>query len=159
MAEIKIKYFDSFEEHKLKKIEKGDWIDLRINGVKVITSRGKEIKFSGDVYNIQPNAVVCISLGIAMQLPKGYEAYILPRSSLFLKHGLLLTNSMGLIDNSYNGDEDEWKGVFYSTRNTTLQKGERILQFRIMKNMPAVEFKEMEQLGISSRGGFGSTDK
>ena len=147
---IKIKYFEG--ANKLKSIEKGDWIDLYAN---------KEIF-------IPKGQRAMIPLGIAMELPKGYEAHIVPRSSTFKTWGIILVNSIGIIDNSYNGDNDQWHFPAYCLESRTIvdgregtliQKGDRICQFRIVENQPSIEFIEVESLGNEDRGGFGSTGR
>lgn len=147
---IKIKYFEG--ANKLKSIEKGDWIDLYAN---------KEIF-------IPKGQRAMIPLGIAMELPKGYEAHIVPRSSTFKTWGIILVNSVGIIDNSYNGDNDQWHFPAYCLESRTIvdgregtliQKGDRICQFRIVENQPSIEFIEVESLGNEDRGGLGSTGR
>lgn len=147
---IKIKYFEG--ANKLKSIEKGDWIDLYAN---------KEIF-------IPKGQRAMIPLGIAMELPKGYEAHIVPRSSTFKTWGIILVNSIGIIDNSYNGDNDQWHFPAYCLESRTIvdgregtliQKGDRICQFRIVENQPSIEFIEVENLENEDRGGFGSTGR
>lgn len=137
---IKIKYFDN-ELQRIEKIDKGDWIDLRA-AEDVVMDKG-DFKL--------------ISLGIAMKLPEGYEAHIVPRSSTFKNFGIIQTNHCGVIDESYCGDEDVWKFPALAMRHTVIHKGDRICQFRIMKKMPPVRFEEIEKLEAASRGGFGST--
>lgn len=142
-VEIKIKYFDKFLE-KLTPIEKisvGDWIDLR-SAESVILKAGE--------YQL-------IRLGVGMILPDGYEAHVLPRSSTPSKFGIMCANSMGVIDNSYSGDADEWKFPAVAIRDTVIEKGDRIAQFRIVRNQPNVEFKLVTRLNEKSRGGIGST--
>lgn len=142
MLEIKIKYFADFsEEEKVQKISVGDWIDLRA---------ATDIFLDKDVFKMIP-------LGVGMILPEGYEAHIVPRSSTFKKYGILQTNHMGVIDNAYSGDEDEWKMPVYGTKHSTIAKGTRICQFHIVEKMPEVTFTEVEHLNEVSRGGFGST--
>ena len=92
-----------------------------------------------------------------MELPEGYEALLAPRSSTYRKYHILQTNSVGVIDHSYCGDEDEWKFPAYATEMTVIHKNERICQFRIQKVQPEIEFEEVSALGHVSRGGFGST--
>ena len=140
METIKIKYFDK-EIDKIEKISKGDWIDLR-------SAEDVELK-SGDFK--------LISLGISMELPKGYEAYVVPRSSTFKTWGIIQTNSMGIIDESYCGDNDIWKYPVYATRDTIIHKNDRICQFRIMEHQPTIEFEEVDTLGNEDRNGFGTT--
>ena len=100
-----------------------------------------------------------IPLGVAMEIPEGYEAHLVPRSSTFKTWGLLQTNSMGVIDRSYCGDEDMWRMPVYATSDTVIHVNDRIAQFRIMENQPKILFDEVESLGNISRGGFGSTGK
>ena len=101
--------------------------------------------------------VLICGLGFAMELGKGYEAHIIPRSSTFAKKGLQLTNSVGLIDSSYCGDRDEWMAVFYATRPGSIKVGDRLVQMTIQKTNPPVEFEDGETLGNEDRGGYGST--
>lgn len=136
---VKVKYHRGIE--KLKSIAKGDWIDLRA---------AKDVMMTEGEYKQIP-------LGVSMQLPKGYEALVIPRSSTFKRLGILCANSIGLIDESYCGDEDEWKFPAYAVRNTVIRKGERIAQFRIIEHQPEITFDEVESLENESRGGFGST--
>lgn len=143
METIRIKYF-SDEIERLRYIDgKSDWIDLR-------ASERVELK-KGD-YKLIP-------LGVAMQLPEGYEAHVVPRSSTFKTYGVIQTNSCGVIDGSYCGDEDIWKMPVYATRDTVIEKNDRICQFRIMKNQPKILFEETKKLNNQNRGGFGSTGK
>jgi len=138
--QIKIKYFDE-ELEKIKKISVGDWIDLRA---------AKTIELKKDEFKLIP-------LGIAMELPKGYEAHIVPRSSTFKKFGVIQTNHQGVVDESYKGDNDQWFFPAYALRDTIINKNDRICQFRIVEKMPEIEFIEVEKLGNEDRGGHGST--
>ncbi len=138
---IRIKYFHP-EMEKLTYIDgKSDWIDLRC-------AERTELK-AGDFK--------LIPLGVAMALPEGYEAHVAPRSSTFKKWGILQTNSVGIIDNSYCGDNDQWCLPVYATRDTVLEFGDRICQFRIVENQPKIHFEEVDHLNGADRGGFGST--
>lgn len=138
--ELKVKYF-SKEIEKLTREKVGDWIDLR--AAETVELRAGEFKL--------------IPLGVGMILPEGYEAHIVPRSSTFKTWGIIQTNHMGVIDNSYSGDNDQWKFPAYATRDTIIKKGDRICQFRIVENQPDFDIVEVEKLNDSSRGGFGST--
>ncbi len=139
---IKIKYFtDGIDE--ITKIERGDWIDLR----------------SAEDIQMKVGDFKLISLGVAMQLPKGYEAHIVPRSSTFKNFGIIQTNHCGIIDESYCGDNDIWRFPAYALRDTVIHKNDRICQFRIVEKMPEVEFVEVKELEHEDRGGFGSTGK
>lgn len=140
---LKIKYH-SKEIEKLNYIDgKSDWIDLR-SAENVILKKG-EFRL--------------ISLGISIQLPKGYEAVIVPRSSTFKNFGILQTNHMGVIDESYCGDQDLWMMPVLAVRDTQIKVNDRICQFRIQKHQPQIQFEETDFLGNSNRGGFGSTGK
>lgn len=139
---IKVKYTKP-NMLPIEKYETGDWIDLRC---------GQDTYLEPGEYNLIP-------LGVAMQLPDGYEAHIIPRSSTFRKYKVLLANSYGLIDNSYCGDGDEWKFPVYATEETFIPKNERICQFRIVKKQPVIEFETVETLGNPDRGGLGSTGR
>ena len=123
---------------KIRKTEVGDWIDLYA---------------AEDVHLLQGECRP-VSLGVSMKLPDGYEAHIVPRSSTFKNWGILQTNGMGIIDNSYSGDNDVWGMPVYATRNTSIKKGDRICQFRIVKKMDMPEFAEVDSLGGEDRGGF-----
>lgn len=139
--EIKIKYFTDKIE-KLRYIDgKSDWIDLR----------------AAEDVTLEAGEFCLIPLGIAMQLPKGYEAHIVPRSSTFKNFGVLQTNHMGLIDETYCGDGDQWHFPAYALRDTEIHVNDRICQFRIIEHQPKIEFEEVEILGNSNRGGIGST--
>ena len=141
MEQIKIKYFTD-KIDKLTYIDgKSDWIDLR--AAETVELKAGEFKL--------------IPLGVAMQLPEGYEAHIVPRSSTFKNYGILQTNSCGIVDGSYCGDDDMWKMPVYAVRDTRIEINERIAQFRIVENQPKIEFKEVKSLLNSNRGGFGST--
>lgn len=122
---------------------KSDWIDLR----------------AADRVELKAGEFAFIDLGVSMQLPEGYEAHIVPRSSTFKRWGILQTNSVGVIDNSYCGTEDVWKMPVYATRDTVIEAGDRVCQFRIVPNQPEFSFSEVEFLEGENRGGFGSTGK
>lgn len=140
MVQITIKYFDG-EIQNVEKIAVGDWIDLR--------SRINLSAKAGDYYEIP--------LGVAMILPEGCEAIVAPRSSSFKRYGFIQVNSVGIIDESYSGDFDEWKLPVYFIRDSVIRKGDRICQFRIQKKMPEIEFHTVNTLYRKSRGGLGTT--
>lgn len=143
METIKIKYFTD-KIDKLTYIEgKSDWIDLR--AAEEVTLKKGEFKL--------------IPLGVAMQLPKGYEAHIVPRSSTFKNFGIIQTNHQGVIDCSYCGDNDQWMMPVLAVRDTHISVNDRICQFRIMQNQPVITFNEVTALEGANRGGFGSTGK
>ena len=138
--EIMIKYHDK-DLGKIEKIPTGDWIDLRA---------AEQVDLWAGEFKIIP-------LGISMKLPEGYEAHVLPRSSTFKKWGILMVNSMGIIDESYCGNRDIWGFPALAMRNTTIFKGDRICQFRIMPKMGEIQFREVDDMEADDRGGFGST--
>lgn len=140
METIKIKYLTD-KIDKIKKIAVGDWIDLRA---------AEDVVLKAGEYKL-------ISLGVAMQLPKGYEAHIVPRSSTYKNFGIIQTYHQAVIDESYCGDEDVWRYPAYALRDTVIHANDRICQFRIMKKQPVIEFEEVEELGNENRGGIGST--
>lgn len=159
-AEIKIKYHNNNLEklHNIGDSQKSAWIDLRV---------------AEDVF-IPEGQFKLVSLGISMKLPEGYEAHIVPRSSTFKNFGIIQTNSMGVIDNSYSGDNDVWKFPAYcvkgkddlffndvgvTVKGTYLHVNDRICQFRIEKQQPDIAFEEVDHLDSVDRGGFGSTGK
>ena len=143
MKNIQIKYFTD-EIEKLTYIDgKSDWIDLRA---------AKEMELKAGQYAMIP-------LGVAMKLPEGYEAHIVPRSSTYKNYGLIQTNHMGVVDESYCGDNDQWHMPVFALRDTVIHVNDRICQFRIMEHQPKIVFEEVEVLSAPDRGGFGSTGK
>ena len=142
MPVIKIHYF-SDDLPRLQKTAKGDWIDL----------------YCAQTMTLHAGEYALVPLGVSMQLPEGYEARTAPRSSTFKRWGILQANSVGVIDNSYCGTNDEWKLPVYATRDTTLEKGDRICQFRIQKHQPVIRFEETDTLGNENRSGIGSTGR
>lgn len=174
---IKVKLYNGQKLPKV--IEKGDWIDIyptreiEVNGPIANTlkrDRTNRQDISTRKVEFYPTF---ISLDMAMQLPPGYEAHVLPRSSTFKKYGFLLTNSQGIIDQTYSGNTDIWGANILPTKNATITPDKAILQFRIELSQKAtilqrikwifsngkIEFVEVDDLGNESRGGFGSTDK
>ena len=139
MLNVKIKYLRDILP--IQTFDEGDWIDLRCAESTMI--RKGECK--------------AIPLGVAMELPEGYTAIIAPRSSLFGRYGLLCANSIGIIDESYCGDTDEWHFLAYGTKQTFIFKNERICQFRLIKKSDKIRFWVTDNLGNEDRGGFGST--
>ena len=138
---IKVKYHTDILPLEMN--EKGDWIDLRA---------AEDMKLWGGYYYYIP-------LGISVELPEGYEAHVAPRSSTFKNWGIIQTNSVGVIDNSYCGDNDIWMMPVYATRFTEIKKNDRVCQFRIMEKQPHLEFETVDHLGNEDRGGFGSTGR
>ncbi len=147
---IKIKYFTD-KVQKLEKIAKGNWIDLRA-AENIVMKKG-EFKL--------------IPLGIAVELPRGYEAHVVPRSSTFKNFGLIQVNHQGVIDGpdretgegGYRGNDDAWFVPMYAMRDTEIHLNDRICQFRIMEQQPDIEFEEGSEPTGPNRGGFGSTGK
>lgn len=141
--QIKIKYFNKNID-KLKYIggaEKSNWIDLR----------------AAETVILKAGDFALVPLGIAMKLPEGYEAHIAPRSSTFRNYGIIMTNSVGVVDTKFSGDNDQWRMPVYATRDTVIKENDRICQFRIVECQPEIEFKEVEKMEDPDRGGFGST--
>lgn len=120
---------------------KSDWIDLR----------------AAENVDLKAGDFKLISLGVAMQLPKGYEAHIIPRSSTFKNFGVIQANHMGMVDESYCGDNDQWYFPAIAMRDTSIKVGDRICQFRIVEHQPQISFEAVETLGNEDRGGIGST--
>lgn len=147
---LKIKYFE--DAKKLEKIAKGNWVDVYANE---------------DIFIIQ-NGYAVVHLGFALELPKGWEGHLAPRSSTFKTWGVIQTNSVGVVDDTYIGNDDEWgmplyclepKDTIGELKGTWIRKGDKIGQFRIMEVMPELEFEEVEKLEAPNRRGFGSTGK
>ena len=147
---IKIKYHTDIEPLMYIGGEKSNWIDLR----------------AAETIFIPEGEYRLISLGVSMELPEGYEAYVVPRSSSFKRWGIIQANGVGIIDSSFKGTKDIWgfpayclegKDIIDECTGTIIKKNDRICQFRIMKKQPDFTFEEVEWLGNSDRGGFGST--
>lgn len=137
---IKIKFVkDGMEE--ISYINGGDWIDLRV---------------AEDIH-LEPNEFRLLPLGVAMKLPKNHEALVIPRSSTFKKYGIIQANSVGLIDETYCGENDEWCFPAYATRAVDIPKNTRICQFRIFEHQPPIDLVKVDKLTSKNRGGFGST--
>ena len=141
LKKIRIKYVRDVEQ--ITQLSIGDWTDLRA---------AETVELKAGEYKLIP-------LGVALELPTGYEAIVAPRSSTFKHHGILLANSLGVIDNSYCGDGDEWRFLAYATRDVVIRKNERICQFRIQKNQPKIKFEIVDSLDNDDRGGIGSTGR
>ena len=141
METIRIKYMRGV--HKVERFNVGDWIDLRA---------AEEISLKKGEFKLIP-------LGVAMELPEGYEALVAPRSSTCKKLGIMMANSIGIIDESYKGDNDEWHFPAYAVKDTCIHKNERICQFRIIQHQPLIHLVEVAHLGNTDRGGIGSTGR
>ena len=137
--EIKIKYFTDVEP--IAKKNNSDWHDLR----------------AAERVELKQGEFKLIPLGVGMILPDDYEANIVPRSSTFKTTNIIQTKHFAVIDNSYSGDNDQWFYPVYATRDTVIEKNDRICQFRINKKMPDVELVTVEHLNDIDRGGFGSS--
>lgn len=143
MEQIKIKYFTDKIEKLAYIDEKSDWIDLR----------------ASEEVTLKQGEFALVPLGVAMELPKGYEAHIVPRSSTYKNFGVIQANHCGVVDGSYCGDNDMWRMPVIAMRDTQIHVNDRICQFRIMKNQPEILFEEVEHLEGKDRGGFGTTGK
>ncbi len=139
--DIKIKYFTDRIDRISYIAGKSDWMDLRA---------AQDIEMKAGEFRLIP-------LGVGMVLPAGYEAHVVPRSSTYKNFGLIQTNSMGIVDESYCGDDDQWFWPALATRDVTIHTNDRICQFRIMEHQPAFDFVVVDRLGDENRGGFGST--
>ena len=140
METIRIKYFVEGLE-PVEKLQKGDWIDLR-------AAEDRTLRAGESCY---------LRLGVGMILPEGYEAHVAPRSSTFKRYGVIVTNSFGVIDGSYCGEEDEWRLPILAMRDSQIRFNDRVCQFRIVRKQPEIGFETVEHLREESRGGFGST--
>lgn len=138
---IEIKYFTDIDKLEYVDGDKSNWIDLR----------------AAETVEMKEGDFKLIPLGVAMKLPKGYEAHIAPRSSTYKSYGILEVNSVGVVDSSFNGSNDQWKMPAYATRDIIIHKNDRICQFRIIENQPKIKFVEVTELEGTDRGGFGST--
>lgn len=143
MKAIRIKYFTDKIERLAYIDGKSDWIDLRA---------AEDIVMKAGEFRLIP-------LGVAMELPKGYEAHIVPRSSTYKNFGVIQTNHMGVVDETYCGDHDQWFFPAYALRDTEIHVNDRICQFRIMEHQPEIRFEEVDTLGHEDRGGIGSTGR
>ena len=143
MENIKVKYFVEGIDELCYVAGKSDWIDLH----------------AAEDLDLKAGDFCLLPLGVAIALPEGYEAHIVPRSSTFKNFGLLQTNSMGVVDYSYRGENDQWRMPVLATRDIHINKNDRVCQFRIMKNQPELNFVQVEHMEGPDRGGFGSTGK
>ena len=140
---IRVKLYNDSETYLPLQASKGDWIDLKARGT----------------HELKKGEYKLIPLGVAMELPRGFEAIVAPRSSITKNFRVMQSNSIGVIDNAYNGDGDEWGAYVYAVAETVIHDGERIVQFRIQTNQPHIDFLPVKSLGNENRGGFGSTGK
>ena len=150
MNEIMVKYHNP-DLTRITAYDKGDWIDIR----------------SAEEVHMKAGEFRLISLGVSIKIPEMFEMWLAPRSSTFKKYGIIQTNSIGIIDNSYCGNNDIIKMPVYAVRDTVIPFNERIAQFRFIPRMKytvkafrfGIKFKEVDDLGTEDRGGFGSSDK
>lgn len=138
---IRVRYLSDRIEKLQPPTNSANWVDLR-------SAEDVELK-KGDFR--------LISLGVAMKLPEGYEAHIVPRSSTYKNFGIIQANHHGVVDNSYCGDGDLWRMPVIAMRDTHIHINDRICQFRIERRQPDLIFEEVEHLDSEDRGGFGST--
>ena len=143
MEEIKVKYFVDGIDELCYVAGKSDWIDLHA---------AEDVDMKAGEFRLIP-------LGVAIELPEGYEAHVVPRSSTFKTYGVIQANSMGIIDNSYCGPNDQWKFPALAVRDTVIEVNDRICQFRIMENQPELVFEEDSLEGNADRGGYGTTGR
>jgi dUTP pyrophosphatase len=141
VKKIRIKYHSDQIDRLAYIGGKSDWIDLR----------------SAEEVSLKQGQFCLIDLGVSVQLPAGYEMIIAARSSAFRNYGLIQANGIGIVDESYCGDEDHLRWPCYATRDTVVHVNDRICQFRIMEHQPQIVFEEVDTLGNQARGGFGST--
>ena len=142
MAEIKVKYLVP-DLGPIKQAHKKEWFDLR----------------AAHDCKIRPGQLYYIHLGVAIELPEDHEAILAMRSSASRKYRIMPANGIGVIDNKYCGDNDEWFFPALAIRDTVVHANDRICQFRIMKHQPPLEFVVREHLGDTDRGGFGATGR
>ena len=141
---LRIKYLQ--DATRMNKITKGNWIDV----------------YAYEDTFVPEGERAMINLGFALELPKGWEGHLAPRSSTFKTWGVIQTNSVGVVDDTYIGDNDQWHMPVYCLQakdenGTWIRKGDKIGQFRVMEVMPEIEFEEVEFFNNIDRGGFGST--
>ena len=164
MIKVKKLFSDAKIPTRKGDINKSAYIDLAVPVVEIVGQPDTSYSHitSGKTQKHVAYAkgdVVILHTGLAMELPEGTYGELLPRSSTFRKTGLLMTNSVGIIDHDYCGDNDEWMAMMYATRDGYITLGEDYLQFRVMSNMESHDIEEVSTLGQASRGGYGSTDK
>ena len=154
------------ENAKLPKIHNGNWADCYVSQIGCVDinalETGKEFTFDDIIW--YPNGltyvkedVIVVKLGFALELPKGKELHLVPRSGTFRKTGLLLSNSVGIGDDTFIGDNDEYLAMFYATREGHINIGDRLIQMKIEDSMPEIEFEEVTSFGNQDRGGYGTT--
>lgn len=157
---IKVKYRD---KSILSLTYTGDWVDVRVSAITSMkaNSTSEELLMSKELDSTQPinisrGSSIKIWHGFCLELPKNYEAILLPRGSLFKNSGLIFTCS-GVIDEGYKGNTDEWFSTYYATKDTLVYPNDRVAQFRIQEKQPRLLFTTVETLESEDRGGHGST--
>lgn len=180
MLDINVKYFNEDYE-RLMQDDRGDWIDLRVNSIREyqpthpgsdtsvdwMVTDVNELDDSGDIINVGSKEIfqyfkgdiLLLGLGIAMDIPEGYEALVVPRSSTFKHWGFIQTNGVGVIDNSFAGDNDEWGMMVLALKNGCIERHSRVCQFRVIENQPTLNLHEVPTLNNKSRGGFGTSGR
>jgi len=159
---IPVKYFDE-KMPKLKKLKQGDWIDLSVRDIQVadyglVNPIILDNEHGWDVYNGESTPMVIkVKFGIAMELPSGKEAHIVPRGSTFKNYLMTLANNVGIVDNSFCGPDDEWWGNFVVHGSFEMEKYARVAQFKIVDKMPHYDFLTVDELHGDNRGSEGST--
>ena len=173
---LKIKVFEITKGCMPEIIEQGEWVDLKLAETTHLmppqagTLKKKQEQLQTLSYRNVTAEVTYLPLGVAMELPKGFEAHILSRSSTPKKLGIVEANSQGIVDYDYNAETDEWKFPAIAIRETTIEKGTRICQFRIQLSQKAtfwqklkwlfsngIELVQVDGLNNEARSGFGST--
>lgn len=155
MANKKLKVKLMRENAQPPECHNGNWYDCYVSQVEVV-HEGKVFKYTKGIVKYRKGDTVIIHLGFAADVGKGYEGHILPRSGTFKKYGLILTNGMGIVDDSYNGDNDEWKAWMFATRGGGFKIGDRLIQISLEKSLP-IDIDVISELGNPDRGGYGST--
>lgn len=169
MANKKVRIKKVRPSAKLPVKNNGNWYDCDTSAIWIVRRGILENTFNANVFEFAQRCntsmvvrykkgdVLILGLGFAADLGDGWEGHLIPRSSTFTKKGLILTNSVGLIDSTYNGDGDEWKAVFYATRGGSIKIHDRLTQITIQKSNREIDFEEVDELGNPDRGGYGST--
>ena len=148
---LEVRYIDK-NITRLQKIDGGDLVDLRVSRV---FKNEEEVKFPCE-YSF--GDTLFFKLGFAMKMPPEKKANVYPRSGMFKNYGFILTNSVGQIDNKFQGNDDEWCAMVWCTRDGVINYDERILQFEVVDRvMENVLFEEVEDLSSINRGGYSST--
>lgn len=167
---IKVKLLD--ENCKIEVFEQGDWFDLKVRCNVYMDQPQAGTQYTKGVYKYRDVTFTSgiLPLGIAMKLPKGYEAIVLPRSSTFKKYNILQSNSAGVIDYAYAGNTDEWGFPVTAMGSVEIPQYTRVCQFRIQLSQKAtiwqkikwlfsnkIKFEYVDDLNTEARGGFGTT--